>query len=981
MNHYVTADAGGTMVNAGLAFDNADIFNSLNEAVYIVDSHTHELLFMNKTFKDWFQVKDYRGRKCYDLIQGRSAPCEFCSIPMLKHGETRDWRFKNLRLQHESILKDIAITYQGREAMLEIAFNVTQLLQERSDKEYILRLQQELLQDIKTLDRPEKLETRINKVFQDIGAYLGADRIYIFMFNGAKMSNTYEWCREGVEPQIQNLQDMDVSSIKRWLPYLQRRETVAIADIGRIRESNPEEYAVMAPQDIQSYLEAPLVVNEKLYGFIGFDNPPVDRFEQLIPVLHSLAYVISSAMMRELHETHERQHVDEMTARKQEIDNYKRLVEQLENLYPNLIASFQLNLTKNWCGKGRSNLAFVLKQEASGTADGYFEEFFKLLTNPQQQKEFRQVFNRKHLLQRFQEGETKVSLEYSLPYPDGLHWRQGLLHMFKNPFTGDVEGRTFAIDIDERKTREFIIEELVGTDYDFVSVVNLITGRITEYGSKGRSYTAPGKLVNMDYEQAMVTAIWNFIRPDKVEEAIKAHSLATIKAKLAEDEIYALVFPTKDGREESWRISYLNGDKEQALIARKDVTRFLQKERGQIAALQQAKLEADKANQAKSDFLNGMSHDLRTPLNGILGFTNLALQTPDSRQREDYLRKIKSSGELLADLVSDTLEMSRIESGKLELKPEAVNGRKFWEAVVTAMLPAAAMRNVHLETDPSAYPAETIKVDALQVKKVLLNLISNALKYTPSGGKVQVKIQALKPPVKGCTRRITVQDTGIGMSPEFMERMFEPFAQEHRAEARNVVGTGLGLAIVKRIVDLMGGFITVQSKVNGGTRFTVDLPIEHWPEKPEEAARLQEQAAHQDQDMQAALQGRQVLLCEDNYLNAEIATLLLKDKKLGVDWAKNGQQGVEKFRDSLPGYYDVVLMDIRMPVLDGYEATAAIRKLKRADAATVPIVAMTANAFTEDMDRAEKIGMNGYVTKPISPQFLYQTLYKALTKS
>jgi transcriptional regulator with GAF, ATPase, and Fis domain len=154
------------------------------------------------------------------------------------------------------------------------------------------------------------------------------------MFNGAKMSNTYEWCRAGVEPQIQNLQDMDVSSISRWLPYLERRETVAIPDIETIRESNPEEYAVMAPQDIQSYLEAPLVVNEKLYGFIGFDNPPVDKFVQLTPVLHSLAYVISSAMMRELHETHERQHVDEMTARKQEIDNYKRLVEQLENMYP-----------------------------------------------------------------------------------------------------------------------------------------------------------------------------------------------------------------------------------------------------------------------------------------------------------------------------------------------------------------------------------------------------------------------------------------------------------------------------------------------------------------------------------------------------------------------------------------------------------------------------------------------------------------------
>lgn len=175
-----------------MAFDNTEIFNSLNEAVYIVGSQTHELLFMKKTFKEWFQVGDYRGRKCYNLIQGSSALCEFCSIPLLKQGETRDWRFKNLRMYHESILKDIALTYQGHPAMLEIAFNETQLARERAAKEYVLQLQQKLLQDIQILNRPEKLEMRINKVFQNMGAYLEADRIQVFLFNGAKMSNTYE---------------------------------------------------------------------------------------------------------------------------------------------------------------------------------------------------------------------------------------------------------------------------------------------------------------------------------------------------------------------------------------------------------------------------------------------------------------------------------------------------------------------------------------------------------------------------------------------------------------------------------------------------------------------------------------------------------------------------------------------------------------------------------------------------------------------
>jgi signal transduction histidine kinase/ActR/RegA family two-component response regulator len=421
-------------------------------------------------------------------------------------------------------------------------------------------------------------------------------------------------------------------------------------------------------------------------------------------------------------------------------------------------------------------------------------------------------------------------------------------------------------------------------------------------------------------------------------------------------------------RQEQLQFSYQ--DAETLFYCMSDITVQFTHENAQLAELAAAKMAADKANQYKSNFLSSMSHDLRTPLNGIIGFTNLALQTEDVKKKQDFLQKIKSSGELLEDLVNDTLELSRIESGKQVLEPATVVEKDFWDGVVTAMVPSAQMKNLQLQTEYVALQDELISLDKVKAKKILLNLISNAIKYTPQGGRIKVSVKALEPPEHGCSRRLVVEDTGIGMSPEFLERMYEPFSQEHRPEARNVTGTGLGLAIVKMNVDLMGGTIQAVSKVGHGTRFTVDLPVEHWTR-----AAVAEPASAQKPELDwRRLAGCKVLVCEDNYLNAEIATLLLKDKQMEVDWAQDGQQGLEKFRDSLPGYYDLILMDIRMPVLDGYKATRAIRKLARPDAATVPIVAMTANAFEEDLQEAEAAGMNAYITKPVNPQHLYQTL-------
>lgn len=257
-----------------------------------------------------------------------------------------------------------------------------------------------------------------------------------------------------------------------------------------------------------------------------------------------------------------------------------------------------------------------------------------------------------------------------------------------------------------------------------------------------------------------------------------------------------------------------------------------------------------------------------------------------------------------------------------------------------------------------------------------MNILSNAIKYTPEGGMVTVSVNALEPPEHDCTRRIVVADTGIGMSKEFMGRMFEPFSQEHRSEALNVTGTGLGLSIVKKIVDFMGGRIKVESVLHKGTEFTVDLPIKFWDEVASQASA--EKEAAEKLAVQDRLRGSRILLCEDNHVNAEIAQLLLRNRNVDVDWVVNGQEGVDKFNNSMPGYYDIILMDIRMPVLDGLQASEAIRKLDRVDARTVPIIAMTADVFEETIKAAGETGMNDYLTKPIVPTTLYQMIFKYL---
>ncbi|WP_458862867.1 PAS domain-containing hybrid sensor histidine kinase/response regulator [Acidaminobacterium chupaoyuni] len=395
----------------------------------------------------------------------------------------------------------------------------------------------------------------------------------------------------------------------------------------------------------------------------------------------------------------------------------------------------------------------------------------------------------------------------------------------------------------------------------------------------------------------------------------------------------------------------------------------------QLEAEKQLRREATLASASKTDFLSRMSHDMRTPLNGIIGMTYLAQEQQNPPRTADCLAKIDKSSQFLLGLINDVLDMAKAESNRIELNPEPYPLEEFNDYLDAVILPLCAEKNQHFVLDETHARTDLIPVvDKLRINQIIFNLLSNAVKYTPEGGTITYRITDAPLPSGRIRIEHHISDTGVGMSAEFQKVLFDPFSQEGRDDNSDKRGSGLGLAIVKKLVDLMDGTIFVRSAPHEGTYFHVCL---EFPAVTAKAPAPPAQAA-----LAAAgsviLRGRHILLCEDHPLNQEIAQTLLEQQGALVEIAENGRLGLEKFAASPLGFYDAILMDLRMPVMDGYQATRKIRALSRADAAAIPILAMTADAFSGDVQKCLDAGMNGHLPKPIDPQKLYEALQRAI---
>ena len=396
------------------------------------------------------------------------------------------------------------------------------------------------------------------------------------------------------------------------------------------------------------------------------------------------------------------------------------------------------------------------------------------------------------------------------------------------------------------------------------------------------------------------------------------------------------------------------------------------REKQYAADLKKAAELAKSANEAKTRFLFNMSHDIRTPMNAIIGFSGLLEKNlQNGKQAKEYLGKICSSGNLLMTIINQILEIARIESGTIALQLKAEDINTVFHTVNTVFEEDIRKKNLQYSTDLDVYHT-FIFCDRVKLQEIMLNIISNAIKYTSDGHAVHVKIYEKDSEDPRKARFIfTCEDTGIGMSEEYLPHIFEEFSREHTTTENKVAGTGLGLPIVKSMIELMGGSIQVESTQGVGTKFTVDISFD----MASEADVYRDQISEQP-DVLEKLEGKRILLAEDNDLNAEIAIELLAEEKIVVDRAKDGAECLDKLEKAVPGYYDMILMDIQMPVMDGYDAAARIRRMKDEKKASIPIIAMTANAFAEDRQKAISMGMNDHVAKPIDMNVLLPVIAK-----
>ena len=380
--------------------------------------------------------------------------------------------------------------------------------------------------------------------------------------------------------------------------------------------------------------------------------------------------------------------------------------------------------------------------------------------------------------------------------------------------------------------------------------------------------------------------------------------------------------------------------------------------------------KAEAANEAKTEFLQRMSHDIRTPINGICGLVNMADHYADNMEKQAECRaKIKEASNLLLELVNDVLDMSKLESGEVLMEEIPFNLSSISREVLVVIEQVAAEQNIKIVWEKKEITHRDFIGSPGYVKRVMMNILSNALKYNRENGYIYIsciEIPSKQPEMT--TMEFICRDTGIGMTEEFQKHIFEPFAQEHAGSRTKFAGTGLGMPISKKLIEKMGGTITFESAEGIGTTFVIRVPfkIDLDADKREEQKDVSENS----------IKGLHILLAEDNELNMEIAEFVLQNEGADVTKAWNGQEAVELFRNSKPGEFNVILMDIMMPVMNGYEATKMIRSLDREDAKEIPIIAMTANAFTEDRIRAKEAGMNEHVAKPVDVELLVKVIHK-----
>jgi signal transduction histidine kinase/ActR/RegA family two-component response regulator len=808
----------------------------------------------------------------------------------------------------------------------------------------------------------ETPDQSLEVLLKHLGKALKGERTYIFEQNESGCDdNTYEWVTDGVAPEKANLQNVPPQVCASWYQNFSIGRHIVIENLEDIRESEPLQYENLKRQGIHSLVVVPLYDGKKLIGFYGVDNPPVKSLEYVSNMLQTAAYFIVSSLKR-------RNLVRELQ---------KRSYNVLHALSVDYLGIYQVNFDTGECETYRDSEQMEMDW-AVNFKDGYgtaMERYISWYVVPQDQERLRAVTKKEYVLARLR-TQKKFSVRYQVK--DTSHGLKHMeIHFSATEKTEDENCAIFA----QRDVNAVVEQEEKYKLETRQSLEDILEGARTgiwtielEEGCPPRMYT--------DRTMRILLGVPDGIKP---EECYR-HWFENIEPDYVEMVQGAVGEILETGRSEviyPWNHPKLGkiyvrcgGVPDKAFQKpgaclngyHQDITETMMTRKKQEQAIMELLEKVRRANSAKGEFISHMSHDLRTPINGILGMLAILEKSQDDpKLQRECRQKIRVSAEHLLSLVNDVLQVSSLESGRPTMVKEPFDLHDILENCFTILSVQAEERQIRLALEEVDLQHSRLIGNPLHLKQILMNTIDNALKYNRPHGSVCVQVKETACQGQTADYRFIIEDTGIGIGEDFKKHIFEPFAQEHQGARTHYNGVGLGMSIVKKLVDQMKGTIEVDSLVGKGSVFQITLPMQ--VDGVQSAP-----PADEEQNLQDSVAGMQVLLVEDNEINCEIVEFMLKGAGAQVMTANNGKAAVDTFTASEPGTFDCVLMDLMMPVMSGYEATRVIRSLDRPDAKTVPIIALSANAFEEDVAMAKDAGMNEHLAKPVDIQKMFQVM-------
>lgn len=825
----------------------------------------------------------------------------------------------------------------------------------------------------------------IPSLLENIGQITHANRAYIFSIHEEEecyYRNAYEWCQDGVTPQIENLQHVPAALIPYWDDTLRRGKAISIWDLETFKDTMPAEYNILHAQDIHGIAVLPIFAAGKFVGFIGLDDPDHSIYD----IASKMLQVISGHLGCIYSHLEAQETLSESRARlESQLISLRRETYLVDALTSDYRCIVRCNLTQDTfetikgvprCPTGTPGVFSEWVRKA-------YDEYIIHASAP----DFLSFFDRKQLLAAL---STKQILNYRLeviPDEDGHRYLEVQIAPLHSVEDGQHKIALGIRSIDDLVLREKCLQaekeragkrlqfrkdllSTIGKIYRAIYFLDLDKGTYMEITGEAEYQ----KIIGNEGLLNKATPIFRrfFIAPESQASMKDFLDPSTLSDRLRERDTLYQPYLSADGL---WHLGcfivkrrHEDGSVATLLYTIQNIDEAKRTEIAYQEKLKKSAREAQIANQAKTDFLRRMSHDIRTPINGILGMIEIADNHPaDIEKLQDCRHKIRQAAGTLLSLVSDILDMNKLESGMLE--PESVPFDIFallMEANhLTEMQAPLYGVTVHVKNPP--FPVRRVIGSPTFLRRVLLNITGNALKYNRRGGRIELSCDKIEIKGEKACFTLSCADTGIGMSPSFQSRAFDPFTQESDTARTHYMGTGLGLSIVKEFVSKMGGTITLSSQKGVGTRFTITIPftIDHASQEAETASQSP-----------VSLSGLHVLLVEDNELNREIALCLLEKEGMEITTCENGAEAVKAFRESPLGYYDLILMDIMMPVMGGYEASRRIRSLPRRDASLIPIFAMTANAFQDDIEKSHQSGMNEHLTKPLHTKTMLDAIRK-----